>query len=100
MNSADPSREESIRLATMIEETEGVPVALVNCLELNTEDIRHILEMILMEFPVREIAVDMPGWLSALDPEHPLVTSIRDSLLARAAEVTKIGDIGHPLEIW
>ncbi len=94
MNSADPSREESIRLATAIEETEGVPVALVNCLELNTEDIRHILEMILMEFPVREIAVDLPGWLSALDPEHDLVTSVRESILACAAKVTKIGDIG------
>jgi len=93
MNSADPSREESIRLATEMEEREGVPVALVNCLELNTEDIRHILEMILMEFPVREIAVELPGWLSALEPDHELVTSVRQSVLACAEEVVKIGDL-------
>ncbi len=94
MNSADPSREESVRLATTIEENEGVPVALVNCLELNTEDIRHIMEMILMEFPVREIAVDLPGWLTALEPDHELVTSVRQSVLACAEKVTKIGDLG------
>ncbi len=93
MNSADPSREESIRLATEMEEREGVPVALVNCLELNTEDIRHIMEMILMEFPVREIAVDLPGWLTALEPDHELVSSIRQSVLTCAGEVTKIGDL-------
>ncbi len=94
MNSADPSREESIRLATEIEERSGVPVALVNCLELNTEDIKHILEMILLEFPVKEISVDIPAWVAALDITHPLVTSIRGSVLACAEKVAKIGDIG------
>ncbi len=93
MNSADPSREESIRLATEMEEREGVPVALVNCLELNTEDIRHIMEMILMEFPVREVAVNLPGWLSALEPDHELVTAIRQTVLSCAEQVTKIGDL-------
>ncbi len=93
VNSADPSREESIRLATQLEETEQVPVALVNCLELNTEDICHILEMILMEFPVREVAVELPGWISALEPDHPLALSLRESVLACATQVTKVGDL-------
>ncbi len=93
MNSADPSREESIRLATSIENDYGVPVALVNCLELNTEDIKHILEMILLEFPIKEISVDMPGWISALEPDHRLVTSIQNSVLECAENATKIGDI-------
>lgn len=93
MNSADPSREESIRLATAIENDHRVPVALVNCLELNTEDIKHILEMILLEFPIREIAVDLPGWLSALDAEHPLRTSVTEAVLSSAEQVSKIADL-------
>lgn len=93
MNSADPSREESIRIATQLENDTGVPVALVNCLELNTEDIKHILEMILMEFPVREISVDMPAWISALENDHPLVSSVRQTILTQAETITKIGDI-------
>ena len=93
VNSADPSREESVRIAAGIEETYHVPVALVNCLELNTEDIRHILEMILLEFPVREIAVEVPGWLTALGDGHPLTAAVCDAVLGEAGNVTKIGDV-------
>ncbi len=93
MNSADPSREESIRLATAIEADYGVPVALVNCLELNTEDIRHILEMILLEFPVREVAVELPAWLTALEDDHRIVSSVRGAVLECAGKVAGIGDI-------
>ncbi len=95
MNSADPSSEESIRLATAKEKEYGVPIALVNCLELNTEDIKHILEMILLEFPIKEIAVDVPSWISALEPDHKLVTSVRASVLECAEKVGKIGDISE-----
>ena len=41
-----------------VEETEkkyGVPVALINCLELNAEDISSILEMILMQAEMLEL---------------------------------------------
>ena len=93
MNSADPSRDESIRLATEIEKEYGVPVALVNCLELNSEDIKHILEMILMEFPIRQISVDVPLWLCALGDEHPIYVSVKDSVLASASEIRKIADV-------
>ena len=93
MNSADPSRDESIRLATDIEKEYGVPVALVNCLELNSEDIKHILEMILMEFPIRQISVDVPLWLCALGDDHPIYVSVKDSVLASASEIRKIADV-------
>ncbi len=93
MNSSDPSRDESIRLATEIEKEYGVPVALVNCLELNSEDIKHILEMILMEFPIRQISVDIPLWLCALGDDHPIYISVKESVLASAAEIRKIADV-------
>ncbi len=93
MNSADPSREESIRLATQIENETGVPVALVSCLELSTEDIKHILEMILLEFPIREVQVETPAWIAALDSEHQLVRGINSSVLEVAETACKIGDI-------
>ncbi len=95
MNSSDPSREESIRLATSIENEYNVPVALVNCLELNSEDIKHILEMILMEFPVRQISVSIPGWLSALGDGHPIYRSVKDSILSCGENISKIADISN-----
>ncbi len=94
VNSADPAREESIRLATDLENTYQIPVALVNCLELSTEDIKQILALILSEFPVREISVDLPGWLTALGEEHRLVKELRGAVLECAGKVTRIGEIG------
>ena len=93
MNSSDPSREESIRLATAIENEYDVPVALVNCLELNSEDIKHILEMVLMEFPVRQISISIPGWLCALGDDHPIYCSVKDSILSCGEDVSKIADL-------
>ena len=101
MNSADPSREESIRLATALEEEHGVPVALVSCLELSSEDVKHILEMILTEFPVKEIAVDVPAWLGALGEGHPIYESVKDGILGCGANIKRIADLKdaiRPLE--
>ena len=80
-------------MALAAEEKYGVPVALVNCLELNGEDIRHILEMLLLEFPVKEIGVELPTWMSALDPDYGLVVSVREAVLKAAESVSKTGDI-------
>ena len=59
LNSADPSRPESIALAEELEARYGVPVALLNCVSLSTEDISGILSMILAEFPVSAIGIDL-----------------------------------------
>ncbi len=93
LNSANPSSEKSIALAYELEEKYGAPVALVNCLELDGEDIRHILEMILCEFPVSEIRATLPEWMQALDDNHPVKSSIKGSILKCARDVEKMGQI-------
>jgi stage IV sporulation protein A len=98
LNSATPESAESERLAYELEEKYNAPVALVNCLELDRADIESILEMVLLEFPVREISVKLPGWVYALESEHKIRRSITDSILESAEEVRKIGDIKKSFE--
>lgn len=93
LNSSTPSAEGSIKLAYELEDKYGVPVALVNCLELSAEDIKHILEMVLHEFPVSEIRVRLPEWMLALDESHPVKRSITDSICSCAKNINKIGEI-------
>jgi stage IV sporulation protein A len=93
LNSANTDREESVQLAYELEETYDVPVALVNCLELDAEDIRHIIEMVLLEFPVREISIALPRWTQVLDDGHRLNVSLNESILRHASEVRRTGDI-------
>ena len=93
LNSAHPESENSRTLAYELEEKYGVPVALVSCLELDAEDIRHILGLVLEEFPVTEIKLRMPEWMNALEESHRIRTSIRASLCKCADGVHKAGDV-------
>ncbi len=93
LNSARPSSDTAISLGHVLEEKYGVPVALVNCLELDREDIVHILEMILNEFPISEITVELPAWTAALQENHPIRAEINDVIRKFASKVYKIGCI-------
>jgi len=98
LNSASPETEAAYRLAAELEEKYRAPVALVNCLRLDGDDIRHILELVLMEFPVSEIKVNLPKWTQALDPAHRMKISLDDFIMERARSVTKIGGIARAFD--
>ena len=95
LNSANPRSDTAVSLAYKLEEKYSAPVALVNCLELDSDDIRHILELVLCEFPVCEIKVKLPDWLNALETTHSLRGALNDFIMERAAAVTKIGEISR-----
>ncbi len=98
LNSATPQAESSQALAYELEEKYNVPVALVSCLELDAEDIRHILGLILEEFPVSEVRVQMPAWIAALEPTHRIRTSVMASICKCADRVHRIGDVVSAFE--
>ena len=97
LNSADPTAESAIALAYELEEKYGAPVALVSCLDLDFEDISRILELVLHEFPVTEIAFSVPSWISTLDAVHPIKSALKASIAEVASRVSKIGDIRKAL---
>ena len=93
LNSAYPGSEEAIGLAYELERKYRAPVALVNCTEINAEDVSHILELILGQFPVRELLFRIPKWGASLPEEHPLRESIRKFVDTMAGDITRMGDI-------
>ena len=93
LNSARPESESARTLAYELEEKYGVPVALVSCLSLDAEDIRHILGLVLEEFPVTEIKVRMPEWMNALEESHRIRASVRAALCRCADQVERAGDV-------
>ena len=93
LNSATPDAQTTVDLARSLEKKYEAPVALVNCMMLDAEDIRGIMSMILLEFPVTEISLDMPRWLMALEDDHWVVSNINEALRDAALGVTKTGDI-------
>ncbi len=98
LNSANPEAEEAARLAYALEEKYDVPVALVNCLVLDAEDIRQILELVLHEFPVREVRVDLPAWVCAVEENHPIRTAVTSAVRRCAEHVCRVGEISRAFE--
>lgn len=93
LNSVRPQSEEAIALAYELESKYDVPVALVSCIDLDSEDIRHILELVLYEFPVRETRISLPEWTTALDGDHRIKVSLLADIKSCADKISKAGDV-------
>ena len=100
LNSARPNSDEAQALAVELEEKYGVPVALVSCPELNQDDIREILALVLGEFPIKEMRFRLPKWTEALPEGHKLKKEIIEKIDAFTDVTYKIGDIPDALETF
>lgn len=93
LNSKEPQSDNAERLAMELEEKYSCPVALLNCLSLDSHDIESILEMLLYEFPITKISVNLPKWTSAIPEKHPLWESLIKCAKDTAKEVKVISDV-------
>ena len=93
LNSAEPESENAVRLAMKLEEKYHAPVALVNCMELDAEDISGILAMLLDEFPAKQTDIIFPAWTSVLPDDHRLRSVLYDAVLKASKEMKRLRDV-------
>ncbi len=93
LNSASPESESAHELAVSLEEKYGAPVALVNAFEIDEADFEGIMRLMLNQFGVNEICVRLPKYVSSLEADHWLRTSIVSSIRDSVGDVSKINDI-------
>lgn len=91
LNSSVPDSAEAIDLALQLEKKYGAPVALINCLELDGHDINHILNMLILEFPIKEVSIKLPTWISALRPNHKLVSTVTSTVKELSGSLNTLG---------
>lgn len=92
LNSANPDDPAAEALALELEERYSAPVALVSCQTLDANDIMHILELVLHQFPLREVGITLPDWVTLLEADHPVRKKLQDALLTAAAKITRVGE--------
>ncbi len=80
LNSARPYSDDTLRLAKELADKYGVDVLPVNCEQLKKEDIYHILEVLLLGFPLTSVEFYMPKWVEMLPVSHPIKASIIDAV--------------------
>lgn len=92
LNSRNPHSENCRELASELTEKYGVNVLPVNCLEMGKEEISEVLSQLLYEFPVKQIQLDFPRWISGLEKEHEIRKSIYSSVKKSARNIKKMRD--------
>lgn len=95
LNCREPNSPDSAALAAKMTSDYNAPVVPVNCLELTQEEISGILSQVLFEFPIKEIKIDLPGWITMLDKSHWLRSGIFGKISSEAQALKKVRDIGN-----
>ena len=93
LNSAKPYAEDTRMLADEISEKYQVTVMPVNCEQLKREDINHIMENILYEFPLTMIEFYMPKWVEMLPYDHKMKQDIIARIKNLMSSLSNIRDI-------
>ena len=92
LNSTHPSEAATRTLAGQIQEKYAVPVIATDILNMRQEDVGEVQENLLFEFPLREIRIHAPSWLTSLDGEHWLGKSVLDTLKGAAEKISRVRD--------
>ena len=95
LNCVDPAGEPARRLARQMEEEYGHTVLPVSCVDLDAAAIDRILQSVLYEFDVKEIAFAMPRWITMLEPDHWLQSAVYAAAQDYAASITQMKDVAE-----
>ncbi|MBS6955521.1 MAG: stage IV sporulation protein A [Enterocloster asparagiformis] len=97
LNSVKPYSDETAKLAKEMSETYQVSVLPVNCEQLKKDDVFHILERVLKEFPVTEIDFHIPKWLEILPSTHWLKAQVIQAAKGVVQKVAHMKDVAAEL---
>lgn len=98
LNSVDPTDERTVLLAQELSARYEVAVVPVDCLHLSESQIADILSSLLYEFPLREIAIDLPEWVTELPIGHDLRESIEEAIFNNVAIIEKAKEVAWAKE--
>ena len=93
LNCAEPDSDGARQLAAQMEDLYHHAVFPINCLTMTAETVDRLLQTLLYEFPIRKIAVQMPSWVTMLEPGHWLQNAIYTAMLTYAGNLHKMADV-------
>ncbi len=93
LNSQKPYSDETTRLMEELRERYQTSVIPVNCEQMRKDDVYHILESMLYEFPVVRVEFYIPKWAEMLDATHPMKAEIIKLAAESLAGMKKTKDV-------
>lgn len=93
INSIFPDSDSAQALRDKLEAQYDAPVMCVNCLELSQQEILNIIQTVLLEFPIKQIEVDIPEWVDGLENKHWLKQNVYSSIMDCAKEIKNVREV-------
>ena len=93
LNTTHPNNPETINLQKEISDKYNVRTLPINVLNMNEKDMSDILREALYEFPIIEVKVKIPDWISVLKYSNPLKKLYIDKIKESVIEIDKLRDI-------
>ena len=93
LNSSRPNAEETRGLAESLQNTYNVPAIPMNVESMEEKDILEVLKEALYEFPVMDIAIDMPEWVHVLPNTHMIKSHYLEKIKESVMSVSKVRDV-------
>ncbi len=95
LNSTHPNDIECQELASELHDRYNVPVIPTNVLEMSDNDMYNILKEALYEFPVMEVKVNIPSWISILNADHNVKKNYIDKIKSSIMPINKIREVDN-----
>ena len=93
LNTTHPTHPDTENIAREIKSKQNIPVLPINIEAMNEKDMYNILREALYEFPVLEVRVNMPEWISILNPDNKIKKAYIASIKESVIEINKIRDV-------
>lgn len=93
LNTTHPTHPDTENIAREIKSKQNIPVLPINIEAMNEKDMYNILREALYEFPVLEVRVNMPEWISILNPDNKIKKTYIESIKESVIEIDKIRDV-------
>ena len=93
VNSKDPTSLECTQIVKDLNNKFNVPALGLDIDKMNNDDINLVLKEALYEFPVAKLDLSLPLWITKLNDDHWLRTSIKQTLETSISSAKKIREI-------
>ena len=92
LNSLHPDDRSTLQTAEELSKKYSVEILTLDVMNMRQEDVEKLIENILYDFPIRTVNIELPGWMSALGEEHPLVSGVIGVIRELLPNVSKMRD--------
>ena len=99
VNSASPNGAAATMVVEKLKERYQVPITALAVNQMSQENVHHILREALYEFPISQININMPNWVSILDDSHWLKKSVNETLSNSMSSVEKLREVENITEL-